>query len=375
MLLKNETMKPSISVLITLYNHEKFIEETLKSALSQTLPPDEIVVIDDFSTDNSLAIVQSIHHPSILIQSEKVNLGGPNTMKGMELCRGDYVAILNSDDTWQEDKLLKQIDYLNKHPKCGVIFTHINLIDENSSSWEGGTNKLYTLFHTKNTDRHSWLKRFFNVGNFFCASSAIIRRDCLDKVGLFDGRYIQLQDFDMWLRIALSGYDIHVIQKPFTNYRIKSDGSNMSAPILANKSLFAFEFSRILRNFWRICSLKELVAIFPEIEVSKDADDSLVLFYLAIYASERPAVQYQLFAMETMIQWGGDIHSMTIANRCHGFSHFEYRNFLANGPIRGILSRTWKGRIEYVANKYLPYHLQQFFKEKIMHILKETLNK
>ena len=175
-------MTVHISVLTTLYNHEKFITETINSALQQTLMPNEIVVIDDASSDNSVAVARSIKNPIIRIYSEAANLGGPNTMKGLSLCTGNYVAILNSDDCWEPDKLRQQINYLEAHPECGAAFSHVSLIDENSRPWAAGSNRLQTVFNTHNRTRYAWLSDFFHHGNMLCASSAVIRRSCLSEM-------------------------------------------------------------------------------------------------------------------------------------------------------------------------------------------------
>lgn len=372
MSLKNQ-VKPSVSVLTTLYNHEKFIREALESALSQTLQPDEIVVMDDASSDESVKVARGVQHSTIHVYSESMNLGGPNTMRGLELCHGTFLAVLNSDDVWLNDKLRKQVSYLENHPECGAVFTYVNLIDENGTSWSEGTNRHQAFFQTKNRDRYEWLRYFFFSGNPFCASSAVIRRECFDQLGPFDGRYVQLQDLDMWIRIVMHGYDVHIIQEPLTKYRVMRDGSNMSSSTLSTKSLYTFEYSKILRNFWKIKSLTDLKKVFPELQISADADDSLVLFYLAIHASKQATVQHQLFALETMSYWGGNIKRMQVAHKCHGFGLIDYRKFLSNGPIRDLQRRGVRNRLETFISRFLPFHWVQILKAVLLRFV--TSNK
>jgi glycosyltransferase involved in cell wall biosynthesis len=348
-------MTNKISVLTTLFNHERFIEEALLSALTQTLPPSEIIVLDDASTDNSLEVARSVSHPTIQILAANCNLGGPNTMKGLNTCKEDLIAILNSDDAWAPEKLEKQFSNLASSPRTGVVFTHIIPIDESGTTWDTNSHRHQQIFNVSNRSRYQWLRHFFLFGNPFCASSALIRKECFNSLGPLDGSYIQLQDFDMWIRVAIAGYDLHVIEEPLTHYRIMRDSSNISSGHSGARATNSFEYAKTLRNYWRLASLQELVLVFPEINVSDKANDSLTLFYLAQYAAKQPGIHHRLFALETMSKWGGDLEARSLAYDCHGFDFFEYRNFLARGPIRNLLRLSIRHLINSVAMRILPY--------------------
>jgi GT2 family glycosyltransferase len=355
-------MTVHISVLTTLYNHEKFITETINSALQQNLMPNEIVVIDDASSDNSVAVARSIKNPIVRIYSEAANLGGPNTMKGLSLCTGNYVAILNSDDCWEPDKLRQQINYLEAHPECGAAFSHVTLIDENSRPWAAGSNRLQTVFNTHNRTRYDWLSDFFHHGNMLCASSAVIRRSCLSEVGGLDGRYVQMQDFDLWLRLTIAGYNLHVVEEPLTRYRASRVGLNMSSGNKKSRAIHAIEYARALRQFWKIASLAELKSALPAIEYAPDAGDALIIYYLAHYASLQKTPQHSLFASESMLHWGGNIEAMQLAHRCHGFTHKNYGDFLFENPLRYLVEHGLRGRLRSAADMVLPYAVQQKLK-------------
>lgn len=355
-------MTVHISVLITLYNHEKFIAETINSVLNQKLVPDEIVVIDDASSDNSLTVARAIKNPIIRIHSEKANLGGANTMKGLSLCEGDYVAILNSDDCWEPDKLRQQIDYLDTHPECAAAFSHVALIDEKSQRWIDGSHRLQTIFNTHNRTRHAWLSHFFHRGNSLCASSAVIRRSCLNELGGLDGRYVQMQDFDLWLRLAIAGYSLHVVEEPLTRYRVSRLGLNMSSGNKKSRAIHAIEYARALRQFWKIASLAELKSALPAIECSPDAGNELIIYYLAHYAALQQTPQHSLFASESMLHWGGNIAAMQLAYQCHGFTHKNYVDFLYENPLKHLLERGLHGRLRNATDVVLPYEVKQKLK-------------
>lgn len=349
-------MNKKISVLITLYNHEKYIEKAVKSALNQTLSPFEIIVIDDASTDDSVNAAKKIAHQTVSLYKQQFNLGGPTTMKGLAYCKGNYIAILNSDDFWDEDKLRVQALYLDEHPSCGVVFSRVALIDEQGIQWPANKLKIEKTFSNQNRTRNEWLNYFFRNGNAFCASSALVRREVFERLGLLNGKYIQLQDLEMWFRAAASGYDLHVIDEKLTYYRVYRDSRNMSSYSHDNHSIYTFEFSRLLQSLWEVNTLEQLHQIFPEIEVSSDADDSLVLYYLARYAEQMPTVHHRLFAAETMMEWGGNEHAMYMSQLCHSFGHKEYASFIAGSPIRGLLNSGIIGKCKYMIKKSIMRH-------------------
>lgn len=357
--------RSTISVFITLYNHERFIRRTIQSALNQTLSPYEIIVVDDASTDDSLCAARSVVHSSIHVFREKHNLGGSNTVKGLSRCKGQFVAILNSDDAWESEKLSKQFAIMSSLQTVCAVFTHITAIDEHGVPWDFGTHQLQQNFNISNRTRHEWLRHFFLNGNPFCASSAFIRKQCLEEVGSINGSYIQLQDFDMWVRLAIAGYDLHVIEEPLTRYRVMRNGTNMSTDNVGARATNTFEYAMTLRHFWRLSSLNELTRVFPEIPVHNKADDSLILFYLARYAASLPSLHHRMFALETMFRWGGDPDSMELARECHGFGFREYRHFCSSGPIRQMLRFNIRHQLNRFFMSIMPYSIYQQIKVRL----------
>lgn len=122
------TQLPKLSVLITSYNHEKYIQEALESVLAQkTQFPFEIIVSDDCSTDNTRKILEDYQQrlPSMIriLPSEK-NLGiTKNLQRGLSACCGEYIAILEGDDYWISPlKLQKQVEFLDHCPECSFCF-------------------------------------------------------------------------------------------------------------------------------------------------------------------------------------------------------------------------------------------------------------
>ncbi len=358
-------MENSVSVLVSLYNHEAFIVDTLESILRQSLMPRQIVVIDDGSTDGSVAAARSVEHPAIRVIAEPLNLGGVTTVKGLSLCTGDYVAILNSDDMWEPGKLERQVELLSSRRNVGCVFTGVSVIDEDGRPWAEGTSPYQVVFREANKPREAWLRNFFLQGNSVCASSAVIRRECFGAVGPFDARYSQLQDLDMWMRIAMAGYDFHFIPEPLTRYRVRRNGMNMSSLNANTRSIFVWEFARILRTYWNLRNLRDLSTVFPEITPHPDAGEELALFYLARFAEAQPTPQHQLFALETMCEWAGNPTAAALATQLHGFGFSQYRSFMGRGPIRTLATRTLRYYLRAITENVLPARVRQAIQTRV----------
>lgn len=114
----------SISVIITAYNHEAYVADAIESAVGQTLPPDEIIVVDDGSTDRTAEIARSYGKMVRCISQENQGCGGARNT-GVNEARGSHIAILDSDDIWIDRKLELQSAYLAAHPEIDMVFCHM----------------------------------------------------------------------------------------------------------------------------------------------------------------------------------------------------------------------------------------------------------
>src|SRR6185436_19281492 len=116
----------TISVLVVTYNHEKFLRQALESVMMQETGFDfEVVIADDHSTDGTLAIAQAYEEKYgnvRILSGEGRNLGiTRNYQRGLQACRGEYIAVVEGDDFWiSPAKLQKQVEFLNEHPECAL---------------------------------------------------------------------------------------------------------------------------------------------------------------------------------------------------------------------------------------------------------------
>jgi glycosyltransferase involved in cell wall biosynthesis len=112
--------KPTISVIIPVYNGERFLAEAIRSVLDQTLPPDEVIVVDDGSTDGSAALAGQVAGVLVLRQPNRGVAAALNL--GISHARGDLLGFLDADDRWRPDKLERQVEVLRANPELDMVF-------------------------------------------------------------------------------------------------------------------------------------------------------------------------------------------------------------------------------------------------------------
>ena len=121
---------PKVTVFIPVYNREKYVGEAIESILAQTYSDFEILLVDDGSTDQSVDLIRSYTDPRIRLASNEENLGIPKTRnKGVELARGQYMAMLDSDDRAYPDRLQKQVAFLDSHPEYAQVGSWCRMMD------------------------------------------------------------------------------------------------------------------------------------------------------------------------------------------------------------------------------------------------------
>ena len=205
-LLYLEKEEPLVSVIIPVYNGENFVGETIQSVLDQTYQNMEIIILDDASTDHSRKIIDSFKDIRIktIFCEENHNICYTGNI-GFREAKGKYVALIGHDDLWKPDKLEKQVAFLEEHPAYSACFTWVDVIDDDGNIANRKCRSIYEGFCIDNEPENQRLEKLFFQGNFLCAPSACIRKTLLDKVGGYRYALLQLQDFDLWMRLFLFG--------------------------------------------------------------------------------------------------------------------------------------------------------------------------
>jgi glycosyltransferase involved in cell wall biosynthesis len=274
-------MSPKVSVVMASYNHADFVRQAVESALTQSFSDLEMVITDDGSPDRTADIIRSISDPRIDFLAFPENRGACDGINNAILrSRGEYLAILNSDDFFLPGKLARQVEFLDANPNVGAVFGQPTIVDETGNEvMVGESSHPFTKVFTKvNRTRAEWLRYFFECGNCLCHPTLMIRRACYDKVGLYDPTLMNLPDFDMWLRLCRS-FDIHVMSEQLTAFRILKNERNTSAPSMPNWARVAWETTHVLGHFTELseAELREVIAPWPETAPGRAAQVVLAL--------------------------------------------------------------------------------------------------
>lgn len=310
---------PKVSVILTSYNHEKYIREAIDSVLNQTFTDFELIVWDDASSDNSWSIIQSYEDVRIKAFRNPQRLMGGNVNRALELVSGEYIAIHHSDDVWELDKLEKQVAFLDAHLDVGAVFTWVKIIDEHGVKLTGD------WFDQENKSRWQWLNQLFLGENHLNHPSVLIRRQCYQDVGIYRYGLAQTGDAEMWSR-ALIKFPIHVIQERLTKHRLFSDNSNTSGPRVDVAIRLSNEWNVLRENYLSITNFEDIVAIFPSLErfrTLKGSDNNFLLAMACLYECK------QRSAWQLGLKWLYDLlNDKTRYKKIRELYSFTYIDFI-----------------------------------------------
>lgn len=202
---------PRVSVIVPLYNTAAFIGPALESVLKQTMSDLELIVVDDGSTDDSLAVVQSVEDERLRIFRQNNQGASAARNRGLGEAHAPYVAFLDGDDFWREDKLERQLTVLDKHPELDLVFTRCTVVDEQEEP----------LALTGPAPDGPMSYSDLLCENFIRnGSTVLVRRAALVAAGCFDPSFAACNDYEAWLRVsALRPRNLLCVQQYLTFYR------------------------------------------------------------------------------------------------------------------------------------------------------------
>ena len=241
---------PLVSIVMSNFNGELLIKETIESVLAQTYQNWEFIIFDDCSTDRSREIITSFKDPRIkpyYSDTHEHMVAGFNY--GISHSSGELIARIDSDDTWEPDKLQKQVEFFRNHPEYGACFTLVNFVDERGNILTERDTERVLWWDLKNKTQAEWLRSFYFFGCGVSHPSAMFPRKVIEEVGSYNLAFVQVQDYDLWIRIV-KHYPIHIIQERLTNYRWFTTGANASAPSEKGIRRANFEFSQVFCGFF-----------------------------------------------------------------------------------------------------------------------------
>ena len=203
-----------VSVIVTCYNKEKYIADTIISVLKQTYEKLELIIINDGSTDNSLEIIKSFTDIRLKL-IDTINSGvNAARNKGILASQGSIIAFLDGDDIWHRLKIESQLQYLTSN-NLDMCFCDYDTIDDSGQINHSFEKVNFPLFN------YEKLKSKILGGNVILgsASSVIASKAIIDKIGLFDEKLKWGEDWEYWMRMVFYTQKIGFLEKQLTFLR------------------------------------------------------------------------------------------------------------------------------------------------------------
>lgn len=184
---------PTVSVLLPVYNAERFVAQSIQSILQQSFTDFELIILNDGSTDGSLKVIEQFNDERIRIVSHE-NMGlGATLNKGMEISKGKYIARQDADDISLPKRFEKQLDFLRKNPDVAVVGAHAQIIDEDGV--------LQARFQRHSCDSDS-IKADLIFNNPFVHSSVLLNKEKVFSVAHYSSERGALEDFRLWSEVS-----------------------------------------------------------------------------------------------------------------------------------------------------------------------------
>lgn len=217
-----------ISVVMSVYNAEKYLKEAIDSILNQTYQDFEFIIINDCSTDSSYAILKDYEkrYKCVRLINNEVNLGlTKNLNKALALAEGEYIARMDADDISDLNRFQRQIDFFKSNATIDILGTYCHDINEH-----GNTIRTRTV-PVSHCDIVKMLPKFSPMSH----PTVMFKRSSLEKIGFYNPKFRTSQDLEMWYRASAAGLKFHNIPEFLLKYRVDSN-------FLARKK-FKFRFN------------------------------------------------------------------------------------------------------------------------------------
>ena len=248
---------PLVSVIMSTYNRESMLKESIDSVLTQTFEDIEFIIINDASTDSTQSIIENYNDSRIRLYSNNQNCGCTfNYHNANNLATGKYVAHIDDDDLFLKDKLQKQVDFLERNSDIDMVGTYIETFGEGvRPSW---------VFYSKPEE----ISFLMNIYNPICHSSVMYRKSFIDRHGInYDILKKCAQDYDFYKQFILNGAKIANIDEILVKYRMHANRltdvkETQNIQILNAEKVKNELLGRYFVNS-EIVQFKELISGFP----------------------------------------------------------------------------------------------------------------
>jgi glycosyltransferase involved in cell wall biosynthesis len=206
----------TVTAAIVTFNRAAYLPEALESIFAQTLQADEVLVVDDGSTDETKAVLERYGDRIRYVRQENAGRSAARN-RAVEETRTPYISFVDSDDRWTVDKLARHVPVLDAHERVGLVHGHVDVVGGDGRTLADETRRHHELFSAAHREGVTYAGYAFDCR---CFSSAITARvDAIRQVGLYDPALL-LDDYDLYLRLALDWEIVFLEGEPVARYRL-----------------------------------------------------------------------------------------------------------------------------------------------------------
>lgn len=243
-----EGTAPRVTVLMSVYNGERYISEAVSSILAQSFSDFEFLIFDDASTDKSLEIIKNFADPRIRVTENSTRKGlATNLNQGIREARGEYVARMDGDDISMSHRLARQVAFMDANPDLGASGTYA--VDMNDA---GSDLKMHKVRHGRALEQWIWMP------SPMIHPTVIFRKSIIHKFGGYDASLRAAQDYDLWLRLNSVGIKLDNLPEVLLRYRIHSQNvtkSNRADQLLTTYRIFKRQYPQTRLSYEEFKSL------------------------------------------------------------------------------------------------------------------------
>lgn len=226
--------KPLVSVVIPCFNHEQYIEASIRSVYEQSYPNIDVFVVNDGSTDKSLTIIQKLQSELGFHLIDQANQGLTRAIyNGFVVSQGEFFISFDADDVMLPFRVQRQVEYMLNHPRAGACGANFAYIDAAGNPIAGAAKKV--------KGSYIFADVFGETGVWLGAPTSMYRRKAILDAGGYDLKN-RIQDQPMELQVAHAGYTLDIIEDVVTLYR--QHGSNMSLNVKKNYPFYRMAIDR-----------------------------------------------------------------------------------------------------------------------------------
>lgn len=236
-----------VSIIVVTYNSSKYVEETLESISSQTWPELELIITDDFSTDNTVELCREWlqHNQQRFVRTEMItvekNTGiSANCNRGLKASKGYWIHFCAGDDILLPDCIELNMKYIAENPDARVVFSQVKVYQDSFDEHNYRRTIPDTYPHNLMSTKYSAEEQYRILllsDRITYTPSYFFNKHAIHEVGGYDERNKLVEDYPMWLRLTKAGYKLHYFHSPTAGYRIHSGATNNTGETLFKPSV------------------------------------------------------------------------------------------------------------------------------------------